>query len=104
MFFAPWACLSSCISVYFVRRRVEHVGDSLVAPVQMFSAPYSFSRGGARLAAAIWCLSALWGRFHRSVAAATLVPAFLHAYFISSFRVHVDDSVPLFCRCCLDLT
>ncbi len=61
----------------------------------MFSAPYSISRGSARLAAAIWFLSALWGRFHRSVASAALVPAFLHAYFISSFRGHVDDSVPL---------
>ena len=94
MFSAPWACFSNCISAYFVRRCVEQVRDSPVAPVQMFSAPYSLCRGGGRLATAIWFLSALWARFQRAGAFCALVPAFLHAYFIFSFRVHVDDSVP----------
>ncbi len=66
MFFVPWACLSSCISAYFVRRCVEPVRDSPVASVPMFSAPYSLCRGGRRLATAIWFLSALWARFQRA--------------------------------------
>jgi hypothetical protein len=63
MSFAPWPCLSSRISVYFVRRRVEQVRDSPVAPVRIFSAPYSFCRCGGRLAAAILFLSASWVSF-----------------------------------------
>ncbi len=94
MFFAPGPCLSSRISVCFVRRRVEHVRDSPVAPVHVVGAVFVLPPRWApcRRHIVLVCVVGLFSSVPGSLVA--LVPAFLHAYFI--FRFVCKSTMP--CR------